>query len=220
MQLIMRKILILTLSVILFGCNNEKEEIINTFNNFNKANIELNGEKIFELSDSESHNYYKELLTKILKLDSVRVSELNLSDKLNLLSARAVIKDSELKKISPKDLMIKMYTEVNSMDTVKINSIKKSGITNIRIKGEKANCDFTINGKTLSPTVNLKFSKELGKWRFNIISMADFTEKQLNAICKQNGLNHIDFLEWIFSASNVGNKKIKELDDIWKPIIK
>ena len=57
----MRKILIFILSVTLFGCNNEKEEIINTFNEFNKANIELNGEKLYELSDSESHKYYKNL---------------------------------------------------------------------------------------------------------------------------------------------------------------
>jgi len=216
----MRKISILFLSIILFGCTNEKEDVINTFNEFNKANIELNGEKIFELSDTESHHYYKRLLTKILKLDSVEVSELNLSDKINLLSARAIIKDSELKRLNAKELMIKMFTEVNSMDTVKINSINKTGITNIRIENNKAISDFTINGKTLSPNVNLKFSKENDQWKFNVISMADFTEKQLITICEQNGFTHSDFIKWIFNASNVGDKKIKELDDIWSPIIK
>jgi len=216
----MRKISILALVIILFGCHNEKDKVINTFNNFNKANIELNGEKIFELSDSKSHNYYKSLLSKILKLDSVRVSELSLSDKLNLLSARAIIKDSELEKISPKDLMVKIFTEISSMDSVKINSIKKTGITNIRIENEKANCDFTIDGKTLSPNVNIKFSKENGKWKFDTTSLADFTEKELESICEYHGFSHVEFIEWIFSASNVGNKKIKKLDAIWNPIIK
>ncbi|WP_152611443.1 hypothetical protein [Psychroserpens damuponensis] len=215
----MRKILILALSIIFIGCSSDKEEVITTFNNFNKANIELNGEKIYQLSDSNSHEYYKNLLNKILKLDSIGVSKLNLSDKVNLLSARAVIEDSIIKKISSKELMIKMYTEVSSMDTIKINSIKKSGITNISIENKNANSDFTINEKTLSPNVNLKFSKENGKWKFNVVSMADFTEKQLNAICEQNGFSHIDFIQWIFSASNIGDKKIKELDDIWNPII-
>ncbi|WP_298757055.1 hypothetical protein [uncultured Psychroserpens sp.] len=216
----MRRFLILFLSIILFGCNNEKEEVVNTFKEFNKANIELNGEKIFELSDTASHNYYKSLLTKILELDSVRISELNLSEKINLLSARAVIKDSELKRLSTKDLMIKMYTEVNSMDTVKINSINKTGIANIRINNKEAISDLTINGKTLSPAVNLKFSKESGKWKFNVISMANFADKQLNTICEQNGFTHIDFIKWIFNASNIGDKKIKELHEIWNPIIK
>ncbi len=216
----MRKISILALSIILFGCNNEKEEIINTFNNFNKANIELNGEKIYELTDSETHNYYRSFLSKILKLDSIAITELNLTEKLNLLSTRAIIEDSELKKISPKDLMIKIYTEISSMDTVRINAIKTTGITNIRIENEQAKCDFTINGETLSPNVNLKFSKENGKWKYNVISMADYTEKQLNNVCEYHGFNHMDLIEWTFSASNIGNKKIKELNDIWNPIIK
>ncbi|WP_405208020.1 hypothetical protein [Aquimarina sp. LLG6339-5] len=216
----MRKISILAFTVILFGCNNEKEKIINAFNNFNKANIELDGEKIFELSDSESHNYYSNLLTKILRLDSIGISKLNLTDKMNLLSARAIIADSELKKISPKNLMIKMYTEVSSMDSVKIDSFKKLGVTNVRIESEKANGDFTIDGEALSPRVNLKFSKENGKWKFNIVSMANFTEKQLNTVCEYHGFSHLDYLEWMFSASNIGSKKIKELEDIWNPIIK
>ncbi len=216
----MRKISILLLSIILFACSNDKKEIVKTFNDFNKANIELDGERIYTLSDSESHDYYKSLLTKILKLDSVGVTELNLSDKLNLLSARAIIPNAELKKISPKDLMIAMYTEVNSMDSTKINSINKTGVTNIKVDEDIAYSDLTINGNTLSPSVNLKFLKENGEWKFNVVSMADFTEKQLNKICEQNGFTHMYFIEWVFSASNVGNKKIKALDSVWHPIIK
>jgi|TARA_B110000967_G_scaffold206555_1_gene253560 hypothetical protein len=213
----MKKILILILSVTLLGCNNDKEEIINTYNNFNKANIELNGEKLYELSDSESHIYYDNLLIQILELDSIGVSKLNLTDKINLLSARSVIKDSELKKISSKELMIKMYTEVNTMDTVKINAIKKMTIANIRIENGKATSDFATNGTVLSPKVNLKFSKENGKWKYNLVSMSDFTEKQLKNICEQNGFSHMDFIKLIFADPNVQNKKIKELDDIWNP---
>ncbi len=216
----MRKILFLILTISLYGCNNDKEEIINTFNDFNNANIELNGEKLYELSDSESHNYYEDLLTKILELDSIGVSKLNLTDKINLLSARSVIKESELKKINSKDLMIKMYTEVNTMDTVKINAIKKMEIANIRIENEKATSDFATNGKVLSPKVNLKFSKENGKWKYNVISMAEFTEKQLKSICEQNGFSHMDFIKLIFADPNVQDKKIKELNNIWNPIQK
>jgi len=215
----MRKILVLALLPFLFGCNNEQEEIINTFNEFNKANIELNGDKLFELTDSESHNYYNDLLTKILKLDSVGVTKLSLSEKINVLSVRSIIEDEKLKKLSPKDLMIKIYTEINTMDSLQINAIKKTGITNIKIENKKAICDFVIDGKTLSPRVQLKFSKENGEWKFNAISMANFTERQLKTICEHNGFSQIDFITWIFNASNVGEKKIKALSDIWDPII-
>lgn len=216
----MRKALILIFSIILFGCKNDKKEIRNTYHKFCEANIELNGEKIYELTDSKTHNYYDSFLTKILKLDSIAITELNLTEKINLLSTRAIIEDSELIKISSKDLMIKLFTEISSMDSTKIASIRKTGITNIRIENEKANCDFTINGETLSPNVIIRFSKENGKWKYDNTSLSDFTEKQLETICENNGFSHIDFIEWIFSASNVGNKKIKELDDIWNPIIK
>ena len=216
----MRRISIVFLSIILFGCTNDKEDIITTFNAFNKANIELNGEQIFELTDTESHLYYEGLLSKILKLDSVGVTKLNLSEKINVLSTRAIIKDSELKRLSPKELMIKIYTEISSMDTVKINAINKTGITNIKIENKKAISDLTINDTTLSPTVNLKFSKEDGQWKFNVISMLDFTENQLISICEYHGFSHTDFLTWIFDANNIGDKKIKELDHVWNPIIK
>jgi len=216
----MKKTIILILSITIFSCNNnnDTEEIINTFNEFNKANIEMNGEKLYELSDSESHKYYENLLTKILELDSIAVSKLSITDKINLLSARSVIKDAELKKISPKDLMIKMYTKVNTMDTVKINAIKKMEIANIRIEDRNATSDFASNGRILSPKVNLKFSKEDGKWKYNVVSMADFTEKQLKSICEQNGFSHMDFIKLIFADPNVQDKKIKGLNDIWNPI--
>ena len=216
----MRNTLILILSITIFSCNdnNDTEEIKNTFNEFNKANIEMNGEKLYELSDSESHKYYENLLTKILELDSVAVSKLNITDKINLLSARSVIEDSELKKISPKDLMIKMYTKVNTMDTVKINAIKKMEIVNIRIEDKKAISDFASNGRVLSPKVNLEFSKEDGEWKYNVISMADFTEKQLISMCEQNGISQMELIKLIFADPNVQNKKIKQFDDIWNPI--
>jgi len=216
----MRKFLILIFTVALFGCNNDKEEIKNTFNEFNKANIELNGEKLYELSDSESRDYYKKLLTNILELDSIGVTKLNITDKINLLSARSVIEDSELKKMNSKDLMIKIYTEVNTMDTVKINAINKMEIANIRVENGKSTSDFASNGRVLSPKVNLKFSKEDGEWRYNVLSMADFTEKQLISMCEENGLSQMDLIKLIFADPNVQNKKIKELDAIWNPIKK
>ncbi|WP_298504930.1 hypothetical protein [uncultured Maribacter sp.] len=216
----MRKKIILVLLIVLFGCKNEKKEIINTFNDFNTANIELNGEKIYELTDSETHKYYSRFLSKTLKLDSIEITELNLTEKINLLSARAIIKDSILKKISPKDLMIKIYIELSTMDSTQINAIKELGIANIQIDNKKAICDFIINGDTLSPNVNLRFSKENGQWKYNPLSMADYTEKRLETICKYQGFSHMEFIEWIFSASNMENKKVKELNEIWNPIIK
>ncbi|WP_405252577.1 hypothetical protein [Dokdonia sp. Asnod3-C12] len=178
----------------------------------------MNGERLYQLSDSESHKYYENLLTKILDLDSIAISKLNISDKINLLSARSVIKDSELKKMSPKDLMIEMYTNVNTMDTIKVNAIKRMEIANIKIEDKTATSDFAINGSVLSPKVNLKFSKEDGKWKFNVISMADFTEKQIVSMCEQNGISQMEFIEFIFADPHVQNKKIKQLDDVWNPI--
>ncbi|WGD33982.1 hypothetical protein [Olleya sp. YS] len=216
----MRQIIILLMSIFLFGCSNEKEDIINTFNEFNTANIELDGEKIYNLSDIKSRNYYKNFLSKILKLDSVGITQLQLSEKINLLSTRAIIEDSVLKTLSPKDLMIKIFTEISTMDTEQIRAIKTTGITNIKINNQNATGDFTIDGKTLSPNVTLKFVKDNGDWKFNVLSMSDYTERQLNAICQQNGFKHIDLIEWLFEATNFENKKIKELEDIWHPVVK
>uniref|UniRef100_UPI00260B67A5 hypothetical protein n=1 Tax=uncultured Lacinutrix sp. TaxID=574032 RepID=UPI00260B67A5 len=201
------KILILVLICVLLGCTNEKQKVIDTYNKFNLANIERDGERLFELSDSNTHNYYKNFLTKILKLDSVGVSKLNLTEKLNLLSARAVIHDSILKRISPKDLLIKMLTEVSSMDSTQISSIRSLGITNIKIENNIANCELTMDGKVVSPLVNLEFSKENGKWKFDLNSLAEFTEEQLNYICEYHGFTHLDFIEWVFDASNIGEKR-------------
>ena len=216
----MRLILSITISMFLFACKNDEKQIIKVFNDFNNANIQLNGARLYELSDKKSHLYYKDLLTNILEMDSISVSNLNLGDKINLLSARSVIHDSLLKKMNAKELMIKMYTEVNTMDSVKINLTKKMGIKNIKVDGLKAYSNLAINDKTLSPKVNISFYKEDGEWKYSILSIADFAEIQLKNICKQNGFSDMDFIKLVFSDPNVQAKKIKRLDEIWNPIKK
>jgi len=48
--------------------------------------------------------------------------------------------------------------------------------------------------------------------------MSDFANKQMKMMCEQNGISEMDFIKLIFSDPNVENKKLKELNEIWKPI--
>ncbi len=217
----MKKIITILLFSLIIGCSNnstEKYKIINIFNDFNTANIESNGEKIYQLSDNESHEYYKDLLNKIKMLDSLEVIKLNLGDKINLLSVRSVLPNNIIKKMSPKDLMIAMYSKVNTMDTVKINNIKKMRIRNIRINNDTAYGNLAINNRIIQPNIEIKFTKEDGNWKYSIISTFNFVNKQMKSMCEQNGLSEMELIELIFSDPNVQNKKLKKLNEIWNSI--
>jgi len=170
----MKKIMTILFLSLLIGCaskTSEKKEITNVFNKFNSANIELNGEKLYRLTDSESHDYYEDLLKKILTLDSLEINKLNLTDKINLLSARAVLPNTKIKEISAKELMVIMYTKVNTMDTVKINNIKRMEIKNIRINNNVAYGNLAINNNLIQPKVDIKFTKENENWKYNLTEL-------------------------------------------------
>ena len=217
----MNKIITILFLIFLIGCSNktvDKKEIINIFNEVNTANIELNGEKIYQLTDNESHEYYTDLLKKIKNLDSIEINKLNLTDKINLLSVRAVLSDNDIKKISGKELMIAMYTKINTMDTAKINNIKKMELMNIRINNNVALANLAINKNIIQPKFNLKFLKENGKWKYNFISMSNLVNDQLKMMCKKNGMSEMDFIKLVFSNPNVQSKKLKKLNEIWNPI--
>jgi hypothetical protein len=219
----MKKITILLFLSLLISCNTktteeEKKEIVNLFDEFNTANIELNGEKLYQLSDEASHQYYVDLLEKTKTLDSLGVDKLNLGDKINLLSIRSMLSDSRIKEITAKELMVTMYTEINTMDDEKINSIKSMQIMDIKINNDVAIGNLGVGQNVILPKVDIKFSKEEGDWKFNIISMSDFANQQLITLCQENEITEMDFVQIIFLMPEIQNRALKSYNDIWSPI--
>jgi hypothetical protein len=96
-------IIFISLVVTLMSCKDSKStKIEDLFYGFNEANIAADGNKIYELTDTETHEYYSNLLDMVIKYDSVEVSKLNIIDKINILSSRAVLGDSLLMSLDAK----------------------------------------------------------------------------------------------------------------------
>lgn len=213
--------LMIVLGLILLSCKrDERSDVEDVFNSFNNYNIKTNGAKIYELTDDETHQYYADLLQKVLELDSVEVTKQNIIDKTNILTARASLTDSALMAASPKDFMILMFTYTNVMDPDKVSATREMEIKDIRVGAKEARAELAPGGRSLPKKVYLKFNKEDGQWKYNLMTMYKFTEDNFNTIIEQAAITHHEFIEIVFSEPAVQAKMIRPLDAIWQPIKK
>lgn len=214
-------LIILATVLFLSSCtHNETVLIKKVFNDFNEANIAMNGELVYEYSSSETHDYFARILNHALHSDSIEVLTLGLIDKLNVLSARAMLSDEELLSISPKNFMIRLYSPgINPMDDNMARSTRSMQLKNIAINGNKAKAELAPGGRSLPERVFIEFSKENELWKYNYMSIQLFTEQQLLQMLLQNGLSERQLIDFTYSDPSVVKKLIRPIENIWQPII-
>lgn len=216
----MRKaITLFFLSLIMIACSeSETKKIENLFYEFNEANIATNGEKIYELTDGQTHQYYADLLEMVLSYDSAEVAAAKLVDKINILTARAVISDTVLLNLDAKGYLVKMYTAVNTMDQEKISATRSMKIKNIEIAGNLAKGELAPGGRSLPERVYMEFVKEDGEWKYNLLSMLEFTNNNITNMLSTNGMTHSDFINIVFMDPSIQEKLVRSQEESWNAI--
>lgn len=111
-----------------------------------------------------------------------------------------------------------MYTVVNTIDDEKKRATRSIKIKDIKISQNSAKGELAPGGRSLPNKVYLEFHSENGEWKYNLLSMLEFTETSISTMLNQNGMSHTDFIDLVFSDPSVQGKLVKTQNEAWNSI--
>ena len=198
---------------LLNSCSIEKQRVHSAYKNFKKALDNQNGNAVYNLSDDESHLYFKQLLRKTRVLDSLGVIRQTDFNQINILMARGLLSDSMLIRSTPKEFMISLYN-TRSFDLLhQMIQRQQFDISWMAIKNNTA----TVH---LENDDVIYFHKEEDSWRINMPSLMKLSNEHLKKslnIAMGNGYNKNKNIDR-FAKNKVSYSLVKPLDYLYEPI--
>jgi hypothetical protein len=201
-------ILFLNWTVATYGQNSEENLIREIFDNYKSAIINGNGEEAVKYMDSRTIKYYSDILEHVKTSDSAAVENLNVLDKITVLSIRHRAPREDILNFDGKALVIFAFNS----GMIGKNSVEKYSISSVAIDSSFAKAHFMANG---NPTpFYFHFHKEEGKWKIDLNSLYPISEKTFKRIAedsKQNGNGCLLSLIGIMTGEMPDNK-------VWHPV--
>lgn len=201
---------ILYLCIIGFSMNaqDNKAAVEQCFHQYKNAILEGKGAIAADYVDSKTISYYDFILEQVKHRDSVELFDLNLNDRLMILSVRHRINNKNLHKIDGKGLFIL------SIDNGLISKTSLAGneIGDVAIEDKKAKAQLLIQG--IKTPVFMEFVQEKNKWKLNITSMFEQTSTSIQKMAKRSKMTENEFMLLMLEKSN----NIKPNRTIWNPI--
>ena len=180
-----KNVAIISTILIFISCNkvDENEEILQiekTFNKYQKALLNNNGQEAIKYLDNQTLNYYSNLLSQVTFKNKKEIEQLALFDQYCIYFIRAYI--GEKKILSLQNNESKFFIFLVNSGLINIDSLSKQSIKNIKIDNYSAKADIFINGSQTS--LQYYFSKEHGQWKVDATPLlpsikAEFS-KQIN----------------------------------------
>lgn len=195
-------------------------QVENVFYRINQHIINQEGPQVYALADDSTHQHYAKLFDLCLYADSVQVSQLGILDQITILAARSVVSDELLKKMDAKSFMEAVYSDVNIMYDEKKAATQAMRIRNTMAKNNIAQAEFSTDGGRVKEKQHVRFNKENGEWKFNLLSLNQITEEQLNKVLQESSISTHDFVSLALSEPHIQAKIIKPLNFAWYPIVK
>ncbi|MEO1253543.1 MAG: hypothetical protein AAFY41_01475 [Bacteroidota bacterium] len=188
----------------------EEKKVRETFNKYKKALLEESGSDAADQVDLNTITYYKMILNKSLKADSVEVVNMDIIDKLTIFTVRHRVPKEELMGgMTAKDFFA--YSVDNGM--IGKSSVMNITIGDVFVEGDSAKGQMITAGQ--ETPLFFGFRNEEG-WKIDITSIFSATNEAL-----QQMITSVDSTaeEWIFQALEMLTGKAPT-NEIWNPIIK
>jgi len=179
-------VIIICCSVI-FSCQSDTKQVKNCFNEYKEAIINHDGNEAINYIDTNSKNYYSNILEKVKDLDSFQLEQEPVLQKLTILRIRYRFPKEEILKMNGQTLLISLINKgMTNNGNIANSTLGKITINNNLAKAEK----IVKNKKT--PIVFL-FHKENDSWKIgmNLSSVFDIVLKQM---LLDSGMPENDFL--------------------------
>lgn len=191
-------LMLLFISQFVYGQKNEIEQVRKSFENYQKAILNENGEEAVKHVDSVTVKYYSDMLHFVKTADSTQVETLSILDKLMVFSIRHRTSRENIISFDGKSLLV--YAINSGM--IGKNSVSKSSIGEVTIESNLAKGQFVSNGQKTPYVFN--FHKEEGKWKLDITSLFSITTMAFNKMAEESGKSQNDFL---FSLLEISTEK-------------
>jgi len=201
-------LLLLLATQFVYGQKNEIEKVRKSFENYQKAILNENGEEAVKYVDSVTVKYYADMLYLVRTADSAQVETLSILDKLMVFSIRHRTSRENIISFDGKSLLV--YAIKSGM--IGKNSVSKSLIGEVTIESNLAKGQFVTNGQKTPYFFN--FHKEEGEWKLDITSLFSITTMAFTKMAENSGESQNDFL---FSMLELSTGK-KPDNNIWKPV--
>ncbi|MGB0177791.1 MAG: hypothetical protein ACPF9D_11540, partial [Owenweeksia sp.] len=203
-------LLIFLSSLSLQGQSEDQQKIRTAFDNYKSAIRYSNGDVALAFIDQNTRDYYQEMTNAIKTADSLSVRDMNVLDKIMVLSARHRI--PEEKAISMEGDQLFIYAVKYGM--VAKNSVENVEIGEIVVNGNTATASLVASGQPVP--MNFEFNRENNKWKIDLTSLFEISEAGMLQVIEQKGVDENMFIEKIIELSS----GIPIRKNLWKPLIK
>ena len=188
--------------------NTQEQDLVKAaFEGYKAAILKDAGNEAVQFLDSKTIQYYSELLETVLNADSAKVSSLNIMDKLQTLTVRALVDKEKLLSFDGKQLLA--HTIEIGMTS---KSVAGSQLENIVIDKDFAKGQFSANGE--EAPVYFSFHKEEGDWKLDLTSIFHLSTTVFQQMIKESGQNENEFIISILEPLVGTTPK----NDLWHPV--
>lgn len=167
-----------------------------------------NGEAARRLVSARTLDHYESMRDLALHADEAEVRALSLFDKLIVLNFRLRLSAVDLQSISGQEL----FAYGVERGWIGESIAAASDIDSISVSGDAAGGKLVSNGRLTA--VDLRFKREAGAWKFDLIAMAPLVELALEAAIRADGSSEDDYVMRALEAS-LGAPTDK---DLWAPL--
>jgi hypothetical protein len=208
----MRITLIVLLTTIVFGCedNKQQELIKDSFKNYKNAIINDNGSEAVKYVDMRTIKYYSKILELTKNADSTQIEKSTIIEKFFVLAIRHT---------TPKDSIFKFTGQTLFSYAIEKGMTGKEGAVLLYIDRMDIDNDFAIvelksKNAESEPGIKINFYKENETWKADWTSFFISGNAAFKNLIKSSGLGENEF---IINALNevYGKQNI----DVWKPLI-
>jgi hypothetical protein len=169
--------------------------------------------KLFEISNQNTTEYFKNIKAISLSADSNYVRSLNTFDKLLVLQIRGSYELSELDTITEKQLFVDYYNGVQSMKTAIMDRVLKN------ISGNDTTAQGEINSRMMPypDKVIVKFTKEGDEWKYDFPSYFEANNTNIEkSRSMDSSESEDDYLSRVLRLKGIQ----KSYNNLWIPMKK
>ncbi|HEY4539108.1 MAG TPA: hypothetical protein VIG94_03735 [Faecalibacter sp.] len=188
-----------------------KKEIVKAFETYKKGILSGDSKTAIAQLDKNSINYYQEVLDISLRADSAQINQLEVLDKLIVLSVKHKVPKEELIKMN--GLQLLNYSIDNGLIGNK-NTINEIEIGEVDINGEIAYGQFIV--KKQKTPLYFGFTYDQSQWRLDITSVFEPTGFAIRKLVEMQNKSANEVIITMIESTTPGKKVSK---DIWKPLL-
>lgn len=185
-------------------------DVTSAFSKYRSAILNADADAAYRLVDSNTKNYYGEMLKVILYANKEQSSNMPATAKIFIVQSRHRIPAETLKSFDGE----KLFKYAVSNGWIGKKSIASFEITDIEVNQDSASSKIKKGEKTAP--FGFAFRKESENWKIDLTSILPMTESALKQAIKNANQAEDDF---IFKAvETLSGKKVSPT--VWDPIIK